>query len=108
MKGLYVFRHSHQLLEVKHFRAADVLLQLLWRVEEFQKLLIENFEETSPESRELLLTQLFEKMLDIEVDELFPVFFRYIFIFATLNKLDGLFLSKNLVVNGERSCQDIL
>ena len=46
-------------------------------------------------------------MLDIKVYELLPVFFGYIFIFATLNKFNSCRFSKNLIIDCERSSQDV-
>jgi hypothetical protein len=46
-------------------------------------------------------------MLDIKINELLPVFFCYIFIFATLNKFNSCLLSKNLIIDCERSSQNV-
>ena len=47
-------------------------------------------------------------MLDVEVNKLLSIFFGYIFVLASFNKLDDICLAKNLVVDSEWSLKNVL
>lgn len=47
-------------------------------------------------------------MLDVEVNKLLSIFFGYIFVLASFNKLDDSLLAKHLVINSECSLKNIL
>jgi hypothetical protein len=108
VQRLDVFRHAHQLLEVEDFASAHVLLKLLWRVKQFEELLVEDLEEATSKGSELLLAELLEQVLHVEGYELISILFGYKFVFTALHQLDGLLLSENLVVDSESPGKNIL
>lgn len=108
MERLDVFGHSLQLLEIQVFGSTNELLQLLWAVQVTKDVLVEDLVEPSFESHQLDCTELFEEVLNVELNELVSVFFGYKFFFTSFYQFDSLLLTHVLEVHGESPLENVL